>query len=103
MADLRFLIVDDFSTMRRIVRNLLKESGFADADDTAVRDADTDGLACTQVACTSAVGPGAACPPPANVTIANLQNPGPSGGIRLPDFPYGTTVTFTVTCLVENP
>ena len=30
---LRFLIVDDFSTMRRIVRNLLKESGFADADE----------------------------------------------------------------------
>jgi two-component system chemotaxis response regulator CheY len=32
-TDLRFLIVDDFSTMRRIVRNLLKESGFADADE----------------------------------------------------------------------
>lgn len=31
--DLRFLIVDDFSTMRRIVRNLLKESGFPDADE----------------------------------------------------------------------
>jgi len=30
---LRFLIVDDFSTMRRIVRNLLKECGFADADE----------------------------------------------------------------------
>ena len=30
---LRFLIVDDFSTMRRIVRNLLKESGFSDADE----------------------------------------------------------------------
>ena len=30
---LRFLIVDDFSTRRRIVRNLLKESGFADADE----------------------------------------------------------------------
>ena len=30
---LRFLIVDDFSTMRRIVRNLLKESGYADADE----------------------------------------------------------------------
>jgi len=30
---LRFLIVDDFSTMRRIVRNLLKESGFAEADE----------------------------------------------------------------------
>ncbi len=29
----RFLIVDDFSTMRRIVRNLLKESGYADADE----------------------------------------------------------------------
>ena len=31
--DLRFLIVDDFSTMRRIVRNLLKESGFTEADE----------------------------------------------------------------------
>jgi two-component system, chemotaxis family, chemotaxis protein CheY len=31
--DLRFLIVDDFSTMRRIVRNLLKEIGYADADE----------------------------------------------------------------------
>jgi len=30
---LRFLIVDDFSTMRRIVRNLLKERGFAEADE----------------------------------------------------------------------
>ena len=27
-SDLRFLVVDDFSTMRRIVRNLLKEIGF---------------------------------------------------------------------------
>lgn len=35
MADpkTRFLVVDDFSTMRRIVRNLLKESGFSDADE----------------------------------------------------------------------
>jgi len=31
--ELRFLIVDDFSTMRRIVRNLLKESGYAEADE----------------------------------------------------------------------
>ena len=30
---LRFLIVDDFSTMRRIVRNLLKESGYPEADE----------------------------------------------------------------------
>lgn len=29
----RFLIVDDFSTMRRIVRNLLKELGHTDADE----------------------------------------------------------------------
>nr|WP_297458312.1 chemotaxis response regulator CheY [Ferrovum sp.] len=27
-ANLKFLVVDDFSTMRRIVRNLLKELGF---------------------------------------------------------------------------
>jgi two-component system chemotaxis response regulator CheY len=32
-SDLRFLIVDDFSTMRRIVRNLLKEAGHANADE----------------------------------------------------------------------
>jgi two-component system chemotaxis response regulator CheY len=33
MANPRFLVVDDFSTMRRIVRNLLKESGFAECDE----------------------------------------------------------------------
>lgn len=32
-SELRFLIVDDFSTMRRIVRNLLKESGYIEADE----------------------------------------------------------------------
>ena len=31
--ELRFLIVDDFSTMRRIVRNLLKEIGHGSADE----------------------------------------------------------------------
>jgi two-component system chemotaxis response regulator CheY len=30
---LRFLVVDDFSTMRRIIRNLLKECGFSEADE----------------------------------------------------------------------
>lgn len=30
---MKFLIVDDFSTMRRIVRNLLKELGHTDADE----------------------------------------------------------------------
>ena len=29
----RFLVVDDFSTMRRIVRNLLKELGFTNVDE----------------------------------------------------------------------
>lgn len=29
----RFLIVDDFSTMRRIIRNLLKEIGFHNAEE----------------------------------------------------------------------
>ncbi|MBP8307720.1 MAG: chemotaxis response regulator CheY [Burkholderiaceae bacterium] len=33
MADFKFLIVDDFSTMRRIIRNLLKEIGYANADE----------------------------------------------------------------------
>ena len=33
MAELKFLIVDDFSTMRRIIRNLLKEIGYANADE----------------------------------------------------------------------
>ena len=35
MADpkMRILVVDDFSTMRRIVRNLLKELGFANVDE----------------------------------------------------------------------
>ncbi|WP_338192165.1 chemotaxis response regulator CheY [Proteus mirabilis] len=31
--DLRFLVVDDFSTMRRIVRNLLKELGFMNVEE----------------------------------------------------------------------
>ena len=42
MAELRFLIVDDFSTMRRIVRNLLKESGYTDAEEAE------DGVAALQ-------------------------------------------------------
>lgn len=35
MADksIKFLVVDDFSTMRRIIRNLLKELGFPNIDE----------------------------------------------------------------------
>lgn len=35
MADpnMKFLVVDDFSTMRRIVRNLLKELGYANVEE----------------------------------------------------------------------
>jgi len=40
--ELRFFVVDDFSTMRRIVRNLLKESGYAEADEAE------DGVAALQ-------------------------------------------------------
>ncbi|MDP2261859.1 MAG: chemotaxis response regulator CheY [Hydrogenophaga sp.] len=32
-SPMKFLIVDDFSTMRRIVRNLLKEIGHTEADE----------------------------------------------------------------------
>lgn len=31
--NMRFLVVDDFSTMRRILRNLLKELGFSNVDE----------------------------------------------------------------------
>jgi len=37
--DLKFLVVDDFSTMRRIVRNLLKELGFTNVDEAEDGDA----------------------------------------------------------------
>ena len=40
--ELLFLVVDDFSTMRRIVRNLLKESGYTEADEAE------DGVAALQ-------------------------------------------------------
>ncbi|OGS81326.1 MAG: histidine kinase [Gallionellales bacterium GWA2_59_43] len=33
IEDTRFLVVDDFSTMRRIVRNLLKELGFSNVQE----------------------------------------------------------------------
>ncbi len=36
-SDLKFLIVDDFSTMRRIVRGLLKEMGCNNADEAEDR------------------------------------------------------------------
>ena len=38
-TDMKFLIVDDFSTMRRIVRNLLKEIGYTNADEAEDRQA----------------------------------------------------------------
>ena len=33
LENTKFLVVDDFSTMRRIVRNLLKELGFANVQE----------------------------------------------------------------------
>jgi two-component system chemotaxis response regulator CheY len=32
-SNARFLVVDDFATMRRIIRNLLKELGFSNVDE----------------------------------------------------------------------
>lgn len=40
--NLKFLVVDDFSTMRRIVRNLLKELGYTNVDEAE------DGVAALQ-------------------------------------------------------
>lgn len=40
--NLKFLVVDDFSTMRRIVRNLLKELGFTNVEEAE------DGVAALQ-------------------------------------------------------
>jgi two-component system chemotaxis response regulator CheY len=34
-ADMRFLVVDDFATMRKIVHNLLKELGFSRIEEAA--------------------------------------------------------------------
>jgi two-component system chemotaxis response regulator CheY len=42
VKDTKFLVVDDFSTMRRITRNLLKELGFANVDEAE------DGVAALQ-------------------------------------------------------
>ena len=33
LTDMRFLIVDDFSTMRRIIRGLLRESGYGNVEE----------------------------------------------------------------------
>ncbi len=76
-------------------------AGFADADGAALRDPDVNGLSCTQIACTGAVGNGATCPAAGSVTVANLQNMSPTGGIVISDFPYGSTLTFTLTCGVD--
>lgn len=76
-------------------------TGLADADGAALRDPDVNGLRCTQIACTGAVGNGAVCPAPAGVTVASLQDMSPTGGIVISDFPYASTLTFALTCGVD--
>ena len=71
-------------------------TGLADADGAALRDPDVNGLRCTQIACT-----GATCPAAGVVTLANLQDMSPTGGIVISDFPYGSTLTFALTCGVD--
>ncbi len=62
-ADLKFLIVDDFSTMRRIVRNLLKEAGFPNADEAE------DGVAALQKLRTT----------PFNFVVSDINMPNMNG------------------------
>lgn len=61
MADkeLKFLVVDDFSTMRRIVRNLLKELGFNNVEEA--EDASTLSISCRQ-AVMDLLSPTGTCP-----------------------------------------
>lgn len=61
MADkeLKFLVVDDFSTMRRIVRNLLKELGFNNVEEA--EDGPTLSISCRQ-AVMDLLSPTGTCP-----------------------------------------
>ncbi len=52
-SEMKFLIVDDFSTMRRIVRGLLKEMGCNNADE-----ADR----CSRTTTTTSSSPTSTCP-----------------------------------------
>lgn len=61
MADkeLKFLVVDDFSTMRRIVRNLLKELGFNNVEERKM--VSTLSISCRQ-AVMDLLSPTGTCP-----------------------------------------
>lgn len=61
MADkeLKFLVVDDFSTMRRIVRNLLKELGFNNVEEA---EDGVDALNKLQQAVMDLLSPTGTCP-----------------------------------------
>ena len=67
-TDLKFLVVDDFSTMRRIVRGLLKEMGCNNCEEAEDRmfhepsDADSS----TEAAAEAASAPAAASSTPHN-------------------------------------
>ena len=39
-ADLKFLVVDDFSTMRRILRGILKEVGYGNVEEVKTAEED---------------------------------------------------------------
>ena len=78
----RFLVVDDFSTMRRIVRNLLKELGFTNVDEAE------DG---------GPVSPGPAQGPTADDQGASNAKTPPFGGARSRAGPVSQTAAEPAT------
>lgn len=80
------------TTYTVVVRN----DGPGAAGGAVLRDPVPTGVSCSTVTCGSATG-GAACPPPASVTIAALQS---AAGLPLPTLPATGSLTFTLQCSV---
>ena len=80
------------TTYSIVVRN----NGPGAAAGAVLRDPVPAGVTCSTVSCGAASG-GAACPPPASVTIAALQS---AAGLSLPTLPAAGSMTFTLQCSV---
>jgi uncharacterized repeat protein (TIGR01451 family) len=75
---------------------VVTNNGPASTDNARLSDVPVSGITLTAVSCVAA-GDGAACPSPAQVTLANLTG----GGIAIGTMPVGSTVTFSVTATVD--
>jgi Domain of unknown function DUF11 len=75
---------------------VVTNNGTASTDNARLSDTAVSGITLTGVTCVAVTG-GAACPSPAQVTLANLTG----GGIVIGTMPVGSTVTFTVTANVD--